>query len=248
MGIASVSLADSIPTAERSAHRDGAICMRYQQWLLVLVVALGLSRSATAGIFTRKPKVEPAEQVPTLVMQLKTDKDEGKRQAAAEELRNFDPKAFTEIMTVLVDALTRDTAVGVRVEAASSIAKLRPINQQAGFALEQAASNDPSMRVRMAARQSLWQYHLVGYRSSKPAESDAKGPALTPPANGRHTAAKNSRNPNESPEPPLAESGPVTSTSQKPAIATTPVAPPRLMPAPGQPSSREADGPSLGGN
>jgi hypothetical protein len=214
--------------------------MRFSQWLLVVIVAFGLNQSANAGFFSRKPKADPAETVPALIMQLKTDKDDGKRQTAAEELRNYDPKAFPEIMTVLIDALTKDTAVGVRLEAASSIAKLSPINQQAGFALEQAASNDPSIRVRMSARQSLWQYHLKGYRSGKPTEQ--AGPSLT--GKGGHTTAKPH---GESAEPPLAEPLPGTpSTSQKPSGQT---APPRIIPPLKQaPKSNEPQGPSLGPN
>src|SRR4051812_42376229 len=114
--------------------------MRRGHGLLVVVVALGLGGHARAaglglGLFSKKTKAEPAEQVPTLIMQLKTDKDEAKRAAAAEELRQFDAKAFPEIMTVLTDALIKDASPAVRSESASSIAKLRPINQQAGFAL-----------------------------------------------------------------------------------------------------------------
>jgi len=219
--------------------------MRLKHWLLVIMVAVGINSTSRAGIFSRKPKADPAEQVPALIMQLKTDKDEGKRQTAAEELRTFDPKTFPEIMTVLVDALTKDGSTGVRVEAASTIAKLRPINQQAGFALEQAAANDPSLRVRMAARQSLWQYHLVGYRGGKPAENGPAMPAMMPNPKTTHTSAKNPHGTLESPEPPLADAG--TSTSQKP---LQPVAPPKLMtPPPSTPSpapkTSQSEGPSL---
>ncbi|MFL5327420.1 MAG: HEAT repeat domain-containing protein [Gemmataceae bacterium] len=219
--------------------------MRFSQWLLVVIVAVGLNPSAHAGIFSRKPKADPAETVPALIMQLKTDKDDGKRQTAAEELRNYDPKAFPEIMTVLIDALTKDTATGVRLEAASSIAKLSPINQQAGFALEQAASNDPSIRVRMSARQSLWQYHLKGYRSGK--QPEQAGPSLTP-GKGGHTTAKPH---GESAEPPLAEPLPspgTPSTSQKPS-QSAPSAPPRIIPPLKQaPKTNEPQGPALSPN
>jgi hypothetical protein len=127
---------------------------RSGRWMMLLrlgmsvVVMAGLAAPAVAGIpfFSRKPKVDPAEQVPSLVLQLKTDKDEAKRAAAAEELRNFDPKAFPEMMTALSDALLKDGSASVRAEAASTIARLRPINPQAGYALEQAAANDPALR------------------------------------------------------------------------------------------------------
>jgi hypothetical protein len=162
-------------------------------------------------LFGKKAKNDPAERVPTLILQLKTDPDEGKRQAAAEELRQYDPKSFPEMMTVLADALLRDSSPAVRTEAASTIGKLRPVSQAAGYALEQAKANDAAMRVRRAAQNSLLQYHFVGYRGGKPAESQP-GPAgepVTTQANRLPTAQppvkgspRGSRN--ESAEPPLA--------------------------------------------
>lgn len=221
--------------------------MRCRNWLAGVALAVGLSAPAEAGIgiFSRKPKVDPAEQVPTLIMQLKTDKDEGKRSVAAEELRQYDPKAFPEIMTVLSDALLKDSSTAVRAEAASSIAKLRPINQQAGYALEQAAANDPSLRVRMAARQSLWQYNLLGYRSSGKAPDVANQtppPAVAPAPTRPAVTARSPRGlPGETREPPLAE-GPTTSLK--------PVTPPKLIKPPAEPAPKiappaEPQGPSL---
>lgn len=225
--------------------------MRVARWSFTLVVALWVSGPASAGlgIFSKKPKGDPATQVPALIMQLKTDKDDGKRTSAAEDLRNFDPKAFPEMMTVLADAVTKDTSASVRTEAASTIAKLRPINQQAGYALEQAAANDPSMRVRMAARQSLWQYNLLGYRSAKPAPEPSA--VVAPPAPGPvqskpRVSAKNPGGIKESPEPPLADA---------PVIQTEPIAPPKLLTPPPvkmapvkpvKPKGNEPQGPSLG--
>ena len=220
--------------------------MRLATWLFSVALTLSLVPPASAGlgIFSRKPKIDPAEHVPALIMQLKTDKDEVKRTNAADELRNFDPKAFPEMMTVLSDALLKDASPAVRSEAASTIAKLRPINQQAGYALEQAAANDPSMRVRMAARQSLWQYNLLGYRSAKPAETAVKAPPTAPPPQQpkTHTSAKNPRT-KESPEPPLADA-PVT----PPASPPRPLKPPsKITPIrPVTPQTGDQQGPSLG--
>jgi len=212
---------------------------------LVVVAAMSLPAHADAGgglgIFSRKPKQDAAEQVPALIMQVKTDKDEGKRANAAEELRNYDPKAFPEVLTVLTDALLKDASAAVRAESASTIAKLRPISQQAGFALEQASSNDPSLRVRMAAKQALWQYHLVGYRSGRPNETaDTKrGPQLPPATATRpgqpHVSAKNPRSAAmETAEPPLADAPSLNSTTPGP------VSPPRPIPP-----SATGDGPKL---
>ena len=59
--------------------------MRSLRSSFVVMIALCVSGSASAGIFSRKPKVDPAEQVPSLIMQLKTDKDEGKRATAEDQ-------------------------------------------------------------------------------------------------------------------------------------------------------------------
>jgi hypothetical protein len=105
----------------------------------------------------------------------------------------------------------------VRSDAAGSLGRLRPISQQAGYALEQTQNNDASVRVRLAARQALWQYHLVGYRGGRPAE--AGGPSMAgeptvsaPPGPATQRPAQVSAKPvmrspiptRESPEPPLA--------------------------------------------
>ena len=119
----------------------------------VLVVTLALTGLATPapagfGLFSRKPKSNPAERVPELLIQLKTSPDESQRVAAAEELRQYDPKAFPEIIPTLTDALGRDASPSVRSNVAESLGKLRPISQKVGYALEQAVANDGSMRVR----------------------------------------------------------------------------------------------------
>lgn len=222
--------------------------MRAAQWSLSLTVALACvnATSAGIGIFSRKAKVDPAEQVPTLILQLKTDGDEAKRTTAAEELRSYDPKAYPEVIAALADALLKDASSAVRTEAASTLAKLRPISQQAGYALEQAAANDPSIRVRMAARQSLWQYNLLGYRSSKPATDTA--PSATPPSAPQaktHTSSKIPSRSKESPEPPLADAVPLPA----PTIAPPRPLPPPIKATPIKPTGKqgsEPQGPSLG--
>src|SRR5262245_1467923 len=164
--------------------------MSWNRILLVPLVVAALTPPAPAGLFSRKPKVHPADRVPELLIQLQTAQDEGQRAAAAEELRQFDAKEFPKVIPALMDALARDPSPGVRAEAATTLGKLRPISQQAGYALEQSQNNDAAMRVRMAARQSLWQYHLVGYRGGKspdgtPAPDSAAGmPRPAAPARG----------------------------------------------------------------
>jgi hypothetical protein len=87
--------------------------MTWSRVLLVIAVLAGLAAPAPAGLFSRKPKQNPAERVPELLIHLKTSQDESQRASAAEELRQYDPKAFPEIMTALIDALGRDASTAL---------------------------------------------------------------------------------------------------------------------------------------
>jgi hypothetical protein len=239
--------------------------MKWRHILLLPLVLAVTAPPTSAGFFSRKPKSNPAERVPELLIQLKTGKDEGHRLAAAEELRQYDAKAYPEVVTSLIDALGRDTSAAVRAEAASSLGKLRPISQSAGYALEQAQNNDGAVRVRLAARQALLQYHLVGYRSGKsadvpattaPAEmtiSTPPGPSTPAARTGpfgalltRNQATDTTHSParmaRESAEPPLADS---VTTPAKPAARPPAGAPPRFVPPnPGlQPMPQPPDAP-----
>jgi hypothetical protein len=133
--------------------------------VMVAVVLALCGVTAEAGIFfNRKPKPNPAERVPQLITALRTEQDERKRSAAAEELRNFDAVANPDIIAVLVESALRDPQPSVRIAAIQSLGKLRPVNSRAGWALEQAVA-DPVMRVQIQARGTLVQYRMAGYRS-----------------------------------------------------------------------------------
>ncbi len=140
--------------------------MKFWRLSLVLITTGALALPAPAGIlFGKKTKPNPAERVPELIVIVKTDKDESKRAAAAEELRQYDPAAHPDIVPVLIDVLMNDPKPGVRVEAAESLGKMRPVSQEAGWALEQAREKDASMRVRTKARYELLGYYWAGYHS-----------------------------------------------------------------------------------
>ena len=144
-----------------------------KRWLLIafLVVPLAamLAGQGRAGIIfgRKKDKIDPKTRVPELIATLEERPDADRRTHAAEELRNYDPMAFPDIVPALVSALQSDAKSGVRIEAAQSLGKLRPVNQTAGEALERAVSTDPAMRVRLQARSTLMQYHWAGYRNGK---------------------------------------------------------------------------------
>jgi hypothetical protein len=156
--------------------------MRWHTFILALGLGAAVAAPAPAGwLFGRSSKAKPAERVPQLVAVLKTDPDGGKREKAVEELRQFDGNAFPEIATALVEAVLQDAKSDVRAEAVESLARLRPVSQAAGQALEQAANNDSSMRVRLLARRWLLQYRLSGYPGKgKAEEPQPGGPSLTP--------------------------------------------------------------------
>lgn len=134
--------------------------------LVLLLVPLA-SGPVDAGPFSRKsaPRGDANARVPELLYHVKMDSDERKRAAAAEELRTFDPKQFPEIVPILCDVLETDKSAAVRLEAAQSLGKIRPVSPAAGQALEQASARDPAFKVRMQAWTSLRMYHLAGYRS-----------------------------------------------------------------------------------
>jgi hypothetical protein len=181
--------------------------MRWARLLLAGIFFSTLTLSAQAGIFfKKKPKPNPAERVPELVVIVKTEPNDRKRAAAAAELRQYDPKAFPEIVPILIDVVKSDPKPSVRSEAIASLSRIRPVSQEAGLALENAAAHDAVFRLRMQAYTSLKFYRWAGYRSPKNSEV---------------------LKPGESPEPPLASGpGPVPDRKRKPK-ATSPLLPPR---------------------
>jgi hypothetical protein len=215
----------------------------FRRLLPVLLVVPLLSTSVQAGLSSlwhRDPRPNPNERVPQLLRTLGSDGDESKRAAAAEELRQYDPTAFPEMIPVLLEVLQKDSKPSVRVEAVQTLARLRPVSQQIGQALELVRDKDPSMRVRLQARKELLSYHWHGYHSGKPEEATVGKPS--------------SKEPPLAPQPPLGPEGrstgkitppapipvPTTITSQRPQLPPTPV--PTAQPTP---SPIQSSGPAL---
>jgi hypothetical protein len=137
---------------------------------LVLLVALAsLPTHAIAdgdGPFSRRPRLIDPARIRQLADTLRSDPDEKRRKAAVNELADADPRVHADVMPSLIAALRKDAA-GVRASAAEAIGRFRTVFPLAGAALETAAESDPSPAVRDAAKQSLWEYHLNGYKSTK---------------------------------------------------------------------------------
>jgi hypothetical protein len=158
--------------------------MKRLQGILLLGILLAWAAPAPAqGLFAKKPKVIPSQRVPELILIVKTDTDDRKRQHAVEELRDYDATTFTEIVPVLVDVLLHDKKMNVRLEALTGLTRIRPVTTMAGNAIEKAAADDESWRVRLQAKTSLPKYHLAGYssRKSDPVAAVKKKPTDEPP-------------------------------------------------------------------
>lgn len=145
------------------------------RWLLVgtLFASFGTAVDVHAeiprlGIFRKKnpDKEEPQPKSKQIVETLKSDPDEKKRQAAAVQLRDEDPRTNADILPTLIASLQRDPSTAVRSDIAETIGKLKPVSQVAGAALEQTLLSDPSESVRKSSQKALWDYHLNGYRST----------------------------------------------------------------------------------
>jgi hypothetical protein len=135
-----------------------------------------------------RKKEDPAVKPRQLAEVLRTDPDEKKRKAAADDLRDTDPKLVPEVLPVLVASLKQDPSAEVRATVADSIGKLKPVSPNAGVVLEAAAANDPNENVRKAAQNALWAYQANGYRpqnvaaSTPTAEPPKAAPRRVPPA------------------------------------------------------------------
>jgi len=151
---------------------------------LTLLLAAAMAGPAPAGIFGKKPtKPSPTERVPELLGILKSDGDENKRLEAAQELRQYDPLAFPQIVPSLIAALQTDAKPSVRSEAAQTLGQVRPVLPAVRPALELARDKDSSMRVRFQARSSLlgirWTTTWHGNPSEPPSQS--KEPPVADP-------------------------------------------------------------------
>jgi hypothetical protein len=224
--------------------------MKLWRLSLILLTTGALTLPASAGIiFGKKPtKPDPAMRVPQLIVIVKTDKDESKRVSAAEELRQFDPAAFPDLVPVLIDVMMNDDKPSVRSEAAESLGKIRPVSKEVGWALEQVEEKDKSWRVRTKARYVLLGYHWAGYHADPNMVTPGKEPVkmVTPmPGTGSPmppqvivtpTPPKSAPPANrpvggETPAPPLAD----------PATKTAPTTAPRQLPTgPAEPPAQSA--------
>jgi hypothetical protein len=201
-------------------------------WRILILVLLATTSATTAHagiIFKKKPKPDPAQRVPELIGLVKTSTDESERSDAAEELRKYEPEAFPDIIPTLLEALQNDPKPSVRIAALTTLAKLRPVTQEVGMALEQALAKDSSVRVRLQARSALLGYHWAGYRTPK---KDEKGPTPPPTTTKEPPLAP----PPGTPLEPLPTGGP--DLVPPPTTGSQPLTPPTPLPPPMSAESR----------
>src|SRR5436309_8145239 len=91
-----------------ACRRQRRSVMKRLQGLVVLLALPVCAMPGEAQLFFKKNRPVPAQRVPELILTLKTESDERKRAAAAEELRDYDAKTFGEIVPVLIDVLHND--------------------------------------------------------------------------------------------------------------------------------------------
>jgi hypothetical protein len=229
--------------------------MRFCRFLLALILPVTIALPAPAGILFGRHKQRPEERVPQLIVAVKTEANDSKRESAAKELRDYDPATFTDIVPVLVDVLQHDTKAGVRAEAAQSLSKLRPVSKEAGWALEE-ATKDPSMRVRWQARSALLGYRLAGYRSEptvteKPVSTPVRSAGSTPVTKRviipPMPTAGPVRGSGDTPPPPLAQPLPTTAVARPlPNAAGQPTLAPAAVPQLQKPPAPSSDqGPDI---
>jgi hypothetical protein len=149
--------------------------VKYLKLAAIAVLAAIVAAPASAQwLLPKKTKVNPIQRVPELILIVKTEGDERKRVHAAEELREYDTMTFTEIVPVLADVALHDKKPNVRIEALTSLARIRPVNPIAGQTLEASAASDETLRVRVHAKAALPKYHLAGYAPVKNAPPQSK--------------------------------------------------------------------------
>jgi hypothetical protein len=204
------------------------------RFLVILLALPAFALPAPAGLFSKRTPPDPVVRVPDLLAVVKSEPNERKVAAAVDELRQYDAKAFPEVIPVLVNVLRNDPRTGVRLQALHTLSSFRPVSQPVGQALDDAAANDKSLRVRLQARTTLVSYHWSGYHAAKAPEPPAPtvhGPTTKePPLAVAPPAATPTPAPIAAPVAGMARPMP-TGPTQSPPVTTTP--PPTAAPEQG---------------
>jgi hypothetical protein len=158
--------------------------MTGKRFALFLTLALGTGFTTPAvglgdGGLMKPVRIEPA-RIHQLVHIIQTDADELKRRAAVLELGRADPRLTSEVIQTITEAMLKDPSPAVRLTAVEVVVRFNAVFAFTGLALETAMESDVSPVVRKAAKQALWEYHLIGYKSAKSGDAFATQ-TLEPP-------------------------------------------------------------------
>lgn len=201
--------------------------------LFLFVLGPVLALPVEGSIFSKKPRAKKEGQASNLINTAKNDPDEEKRIAAITEMRDMDAQANAQIIPTLIDLLQNDTRPAVRREAASALSRVRPGTPAAQQALQQAASKDPSLRVRIQAWSSYKMFQMGGPPKTKepqPTTPTVKRPTTDEPPlyDGDEAVTAEPRRP---PVTPPAPKGPAVRDYSAPAAPTPPrkFAPPPVI-------------------
>ncbi|MGF1583605.1 MAG: HEAT repeat domain-containing protein [Gemmataceae bacterium] len=165
--------------------------MPWIRYGLVLTVMTASVAATQGGIFGRRQTPEQsANRVAQLIVQAQTETNYYKRATAISQLREYSAAKYPEIIPVLVQALQTDQAITVRIEAARSLGRIRPLTSMAKSALSHASTGDSAFRVRWQARTSLMYYNVVGLNPNNHAKSGGNDPkvVISPPSGSPRTS------------------------------------------------------------
>jgi hypothetical protein len=154
-----------------------------------------------------------------LIQIIQSDPDEIKRNAAVAELSRADPRVSAGVIQIVTEALLKDSSAKVRLTAVGVIGKYNSVFPLAGLALETAMESDATPAVRKAAREALWEYHLIGYKSARAVEELTR---QTPEPPLAKRAAKPTPVTAEPPIITVAVKSPAPTVTQLPPIGQSP--------------------------
>jgi hypothetical protein len=148
--------------------------MRWEKAMLVLAVLVTAAAPAPAiDLFgKKKATVSPDQRVQQLITIAQTAPEPSRRADAVEELRDFSTATYPYIVPVLVDILNQDKSVIVRVEAARTLGRIRPVTKTASDALSEASAKDSALRVRWQAKTSLTLFNMASISLGNQAETE----------------------------------------------------------------------------
>lgn len=145
-------------------------------------------QAQAGGIFvSRKPAPNPDQHIYKLVNLAQSCRNSSQRAHAVQQLRNFDAVKYPQVVPVLVNVLRTDKSINVRIEAARSLGRVRPLTPAAREALAEASMHDSAFRVRWQARTSLTVYTVARINPRNYAPTNSKASRMTtkePPVGG----------------------------------------------------------------